>query len=83
VVEVDAAFAVATARSPSHTESLQFGSPLGSHVGPQGADQFAPKGSDLLKLGGAEGIRTPDPLHAMEVRYQLRYSPVNRIIWSR
>ena len=26
--------------------------------------------------GGAEGIRTPDPLHAMEVRYQLRYSPV-------
>jgi hypothetical protein len=24
---------------------------------------------------GAEGIRTPDPLHAMEVRYQLRYSP--------
>ncbi len=38
---------------------------------------------DLQKLGGAEGIRTPDPLHAMEVRYQLRYSPVNRIIWSR
>src|SRR5215471_19871398 len=33
-------------------------------------------------VGGAEGIRTPDPLHAMEVRYQLRYSPVNRI-WSR
>jgi hypothetical protein len=25
---------------------------------------------------GAEGTRTPDPLHAMEVRYQLRYSPV-------
>ena len=37
---------------------------------------------DLQELGGAEGIRTPDPLHAMEVRYQLRYSPVNRI-WSR
>src|SRR5215469_5473749 len=32
-------------------------------------------GSDLGKLCGAEGIRTPDPLHAMEVRYQLRYSP--------
>src|SRR5579872_5680218 len=30
-------------------------------------------------FGGAEGIRTPDPLHAMEVRYQLRYSPVTRI----
>ena len=27
-------------------------------------------------LGGAEGIRTPDPLHAMQVRYQLRHSPV-------
>jgi hypothetical protein len=24
---------------------------------------------------GAEGSRTPDPLHAMQVRYQLRYSP--------
>src|SRR3954453_9781993 len=26
-------------------------------------------------VGGAEGTRTPDPLHAMEVRYQLRHSP--------
>jgi hypothetical protein len=26
-------------------------------------------------LGGAEGTRTPDPLHAMQVRYQLRHSP--------
>src|SRR5690349_892825 len=26
--------------------------------------------------GGAEGIRTPDPLHAMQVRYQLRHSPM-------
>lgn len=25
--------------------------------------------------GGASGIRTHDPFHAMEVRYQLRYSP--------
>jgi hypothetical protein len=25
---------------------------------------------------GAEGIRTPDPLIANEVRYQLRYSPL-------
>ena len=24
---------------------------------------------------GAEGTRTPDPLHAMQVRYQLRHSP--------
>jgi hypothetical protein len=28
-------------------------------------------------LRGAEGIRTPDPLHAMEVRYQLRHSPAS------
>ena len=28
--------------------------------------------------GGAEGIRTPDPLDANEVRYQLRYSPLER-----
>lgn len=27
-------------------------------------------------LGGAEGTRTPDPLHAMQVRYQLRHSPI-------
>ncbi len=27
------------------------------------------------RFGGAEGIRTPDPLHAMQVRYQLRHSP--------
>ncbi len=24
---------------------------------------------------GPEGIRTPDPLHAMQVRYQLRHRP--------
>ena len=29
-------------------------------------------------FGGAEGIRTPDPLHAMQVRYQLRHSPKNQ-----
>ncbi len=27
--------------------------------------------------GGAEGIRTPDPFDANEVRYQLRYSPLS------
>jgi hypothetical protein len=27
------------------------------------------------KRGGAEGIRTPDPLNAIEMRSQLRYSP--------
>jgi hypothetical protein len=32
--------------------------------------------SDLQFLGGAEGTRTPDPLHAMQMRYQLRHSPI-------
>ena len=32
-------------------------------------------GSERDLSGGAEGIRTPDPLHAMQVRYQLRHSP--------
>ena len=30
---------------------------------------------DPLKLGGGKGIRTPDPLHAMQVLYQLSYTP--------
>ena len=28
-----------------------------------------------LAANGAKEIRTPDPLNAIEVRYQLRYSP--------
>ncbi len=29
----------------------------------------------LLKSNGAKRIRTADPLNAIEMRYQLRYSP--------
>jgi hypothetical protein len=32
---------------------------------------------------GAKETRTPDPLHAMQVRYQLRYSPVPSFTVSR
>jgi hypothetical protein len=31
--------------------------------------------TDLRKLSGATGIRTPDLLHAMQALYQLSYSP--------
>ena len=34
-------------------------------------------------VGGAEGTRTPDPLHAMQMRYQLRHSPNIVLPWSR
>ena len=43
--------------------------------GPNLDQRFRWQGFEPCALGGAEGIRTPDPLHAMEVRYQLRYSP--------
>jgi hypothetical protein len=33
---------------------------------------------ELLKRGGAKGIRTPDLLDANETRYQLRHSPLYR-----
>ena len=46
---VDAVFAVATARSPSHTRSLQ----LGSQAGPT---KKSNRLLDLQELGGAEGI---------------------------
>ena len=37
--------------------------------------RFAMGESEAFFVCGAEGIRTPDPLHAMQVRYQLRHSP--------
>src|SRR5687768_16001252 len=33
------------------------------------------RGLRAFDVGGAEGTRTPDPLHAMQMRYQLRHSP--------
>jgi hypothetical protein len=41
----------------------------------QSFDQTATTHSQLGFSGGAEGNRTPDPFHAMEVLYQLSYSP--------
>jgi hypothetical protein len=31
--------------------------------------------SRFSKFGGGKGIRTPDLLHAMQTRYQLRHTP--------
>ena len=45
-------------------------SPTFVHVDPRLGGGSAP-----LPRRGAKETRTPDPLHAMEVRYQLRYSP--------
>jgi hypothetical protein len=43
--------------------------------------QTTARGSQAVVLGGAEGTRTPDPLHAMQVRYQLRHSPARFLVW--
>ena len=31
----------------------------------------------IEKIGGAEGTRTPDPLNAIQVLFQLSYSPTH------
>lgn len=42
---------------------------------PPGAGAAAKSRGLPGKIGGPEGTRTPDPLHAMQVRYQLRHRP--------
>ena len=32
-----------------------------------------------MKIGGAGGTRTPDPLHAMQVLSQLSYNPTDSV----
>jgi hypothetical protein len=52
--------------------------PLVTHVGcvaVRGRPEDRLARQHATDLGGAEGTRTPDPLVANEVRYQLRYSP--------
>ena len=48
---------------------LRYGLRYGHQKGAGWIIQLAPD------LGGAKGVRTPDLLHAMQTRYQLRHSP--------
>ena len=71
---------------PAEEPDSGLGSALGSRLGskpdfrvlPETGETKSPYAATVF-LGGAEGTRTPDPLHAMEVRYQLRYSPDARL----
>jgi integrase len=44
------------------------------HIG--STNGLTPKSQPIVKFGGAEGDRTPDPLNAIQVRSQLRHSPI-------
>ena len=59
----------ASARAPRGSG----GRPPGKHSGPRGSRSKI--GDHQGPARGAMGIRTPDLLHAMEARYQLRHSP--------
>ena len=52
--------------------------PLASTVGGSGGSSRPRR-----RGGGATGTRTPDPLHAMQVLFQLSYSPTGRAVYQR
>lgn len=54
------------------TDPRQPRRPISGHTNKRTPDQsFDSSGV----FSGSEGTRTPDPLHAMQVRYQLRHRP--------
>jgi hypothetical protein len=52
-----------------------IGVPDGSRTRVTAVKGQCPRPLDDGDNGGAEGSRTPDPLHAMQVLYQLSYNP--------
>src|SRR4051794_36071354 len=58
-------------------ERAAIGYRIGYLARSRNSSDIVVSGPTCGNLSGAEGIRTPDPLHAMQVRYQLRHSPRN------
>src|SRR5690348_7603214 len=54
-------------------DGAPYGAPVHAQIHSRGGTRPVTCGN----RSGAEGTRTPDPLHAMQVRYQLRHSPGN------
>jgi hypothetical protein len=54
---------------PSPKPARDWGS--GKRKGPRPK----PETFSFIHFGGGKGIRTPDLLHAMQTRYQLRHTP--------
>jgi hypothetical protein len=50
------------------------------HKGRKVFPWYHPDFRSLAALGGPEGTRTPDLLHAMEALYQLRYKPISKCL---
>jgi hypothetical protein len=51
---------------------------LAPTMAPEPKARNSNRSPDLQELGGAEGIRTPDPLDANEVRYRTALQPQER-----
>ena len=63
--------------------SPSFGKSLTAPDTPVVESPFKKTGAKAPGSGGAEGIRTPDLLNAIEARSQLRHGPKQRIIYPR